>query len=508
MNSEAQTTAGLKHSAIGAAWWTGAQNVLDEGLRFAFFLVLARLLTPTVFGLMALAGVYLAVVNLFVEQGLAKALVQREALRADHLDTAFWCQLLLALLFFALGFALAGPIAAGLDQPALAPVLQTLALLTPLSALNAVQVAQLERGFRARRIGVAKLAGTLGGGAAGVALALGGFGIWSLVAQQIVSMGLNVALVWSAGAWRPGTQLRLSALRELAAFSGGLFGVSALKLLKRQGDRLLVGVLLGPAALGVFSTAQRLIETITQVVVRPVSQLGLPVLSRMQGQTSALASAWRKMLQATVVAAFPICGVLFVLAPEIVALVLGPQWQSLTPALRILALLGAVQAVSMMNSALLLACGESLLRLRLNAVYLVVALALSAVSVRFGVEAVCAAAALAALAFLPFESRAVARLLGLPVRALLMPLTAAGLATLAMGAAMGLVKTLSIAGTGALPTAALALLAGAVVYSIVLHLVDPGLLALLREFVSHRPRRRMPAPSHPGPVATRSELER
>jgi O-antigen/teichoic acid export membrane protein len=147
----------LRTKAYSAAWWTVGRGAADEVLRVVFFVVLARLLSPEVYGLMALAMVYFAIVEVIAEQGFTRTLIQRAELRPEHLDTAFWCQAALSLLAFALGVLAAHPIARLLGQPQLAPVLQVLSVVTPLLVLNTVQLALLEREFRVNILAVTKL---------------------------------------------------------------------------------------------------------------------------------------------------------------------------------------------------------------------------------------------------------------------------------------------------------------------------------------------------------------
>ncbi len=469
---------------MGALWWTGAQNVVDEALRLAIFLVLARLLTPHVYGLMALVGVYLALANLIVEQGLARALVQREEIRPDHLDTVFWWQLALAALICTFGI-FAADVVAQLTDPSLAPVLRAMAFITPLIALNAVQLAQLERELRNKTIAVARLASSIVAGVIAIFLAANDFGIWSLAAQQLVAAALYAMLIWSRSRWRPGRRLSRRALAELSGFAGGLLGLGGLNLLRRQGDKFLIGIALGPAALGLYATAQRLLETLTQACVRPVSQLGLPLLSRFQGCADDLRVAYLRLLQIAAALAFPVFFGLFALAPEIVAAVLGARWQAMATPLRILSALGIFQAIYLVDGALILSQGTSLLRFKLTAVYVFLALALYALLAPLGIEAVCAGGVVAAFVFLPLELHVVRRQTGAAWREFFACLWPATAAATVMAASIFLLKRSAMAAWHDGTVFAVSVPVGAAIYLACLFGLSPIARRLAGEFIAH-----------------------
>jgi len=469
----------LKRSAIGAAWWTGAQNAADEALRLVIFLLLARLLSPHIYGLMALVGVYLAVVKLCVDQGFSRALIQREDLRPEHLDTAFWSQMAIALSLCAFGVVAATQIAAALRQPELAPVLRAMALLTPLQALNTVQLARFERDFQARRFAAATLGGSLAGGALALAMAQQGFGLWSLVAQQLGAAVINATIVWRLSSWRPRLRFSRTAFDDLFGFSRNLLGLSVLQFLAKQGDKLLVGLVLGPIALGLYATAQRLIETIVQVAVRPLSKLGLPVLSRLQSDPGGLCTAFHRLQQVTSALAFPVFAGLFALAPEIVALVLGPKWGPVAPLLSILAAMGAFHALALIDAALIVSQGHTLLRLKMNAVYLLGAFLVAFVFVHFGIEAMTVAVVAAAFVFLPFELRQALRIARGSAREMNSRLWPVVLASALMLAAMLSALAWPLAGLPGWERVALAAPLGALVYAAALAVASPSLVRWL-----------------------------
>ncbi len=480
--------ASLRTKAYRAAWWTVGRGAADEVLRLVFFVVLARLLSPEVYGLMALAMVYFTIVGVIAEQGFTRTLVVRAELRPEHLDTAFWWQLGLGLLAFALGVLVAHPIARLLGQPQLAPVLQALAVITPFFVLNTVQYALLQRDLRVNTLAVVKLASTLAGGVLGVTLALRGFGIWSLVAQQLAAGLLSAVVVWAVSGWRPGLLVRRAALRDLLGFSGSLLALSCLNLLKSQADKLIVGVFFGPASLGLYAVSRRLVDVLVSVFVRPISQLTLPVFARLQHSQDRARAAYALVVRGSTAFALPVFSGLFALAPEVVDMMLGPNWGEVSALIRILSLFGLCQMFLFVDGALILSLDGSFARLKLNSGYVLLRFVLLLVSAPYGLEALCASIVVSAFLFLPIELRQVDRLIGFRAREHVDAIWPAALSSLAMVGAIFAVKHSLLTGSPVWQVVLAGVLTGAVTYGACLFSISADMRRLAREMLAHRPR--------------------
>ncbi|HSH22200.1 MAG TPA: oligosaccharide flippase family protein, partial [Candidatus Caenarcaniphilales bacterium] len=198
--------------------WTIIDAWGRQLLGLVVFVVLTRLLDPVDFGLVALAAVFVAFVQILVDQGLGDALVQRRELTRAHIDTAFWVSLTTGAVLAVVGIVLAIPIAAFLGQPALQPLLQVLSLTFVLTALNSVQVALLRRELAFRSLALRTLVAIAGGGAVGITLAYLDFGPWALVGQQLGQAVLAVLVLWRTSPWRPTRQVSRTHFRELFSF--------------------------------------------------------------------------------------------------------------------------------------------------------------------------------------------------------------------------------------------------------------------------------------------------
>jgi PST family polysaccharide transporter len=197
-NGSAPAATELRAAAARGVGWSALQASASRLLSAVVFVLLARLLEPDAFGVVAVASVFVAFMTVLVDQGFSQALVQRPSLDREHLDTAFWANLAASAVVVALVVGAAGPVADLFDEPDLAPILRALSLALVASALGGVPTALLRRRLAFASLALRGLLSVAAGGVAGVAAALAGFGAWSLVIQLVVQAGVETAVVWSA----------------------------------------------------------------------------------------------------------------------------------------------------------------------------------------------------------------------------------------------------------------------------------------------------------------------
>ena len=335
--------------------WSAIERVSRMVLSFVVFACLARLLRPSDFGLVAVASIYMALLDVFVSQGLGTALVRRNEVTTGHLDTAFWVSLSAGLLVAALTLLGATVVAGLLSAPALVPILRTLAVLFPLSALGIVPAAILTREMAFERLALRSIVSGLLGGAAGVGAAWGGWGVWALVTQALVYSTVGTAALWLATPWRPGLRVSRGSMADLRAWALALMGNDILWFCSRKGDETVVAGGLGAAALGSYSVANKLSTICLEVLTVPIQTVAVPALSRIQTDGNRLAtgivegSVWGAAL------GWPAFVGLYILAPYVVPLLFGTQWSVAVPVLQVLCVGGILRVASVMHHPSLLA---------------------------------------------------------------------------------------------------------------------------------------------------------
>lgn len=427
----------IKEKAIQGVVWSAIQNWGSQVGSLVVFFVLARLLRPEDFGLVALANVFLAFMQLFLEQGFAQAVIQRENLEAEHLDTAFWVSLTLGGLLTVVGFSISGLAAGFFEQPALTPILQCFSLLFIISALSRVQQAILERQFAYRSIAVRWLVGMVLSGIVGITLALLGFGVWSLVWQQLIHETVGTIVLWWASDWRPGLKFSKLHLQQLFGFGINIIGFNFLNFFNTRVNDFLIGYFLGATALGYYSVAYRVLTVMTQLLVRTTRDVALPTFSRLQSDPERFRKAFYMATSLTSSVAFPTFLGMATLAPELALLLFGEQWLPTVPLLmQILAFMGILRAVTFFKSSVFIAMGKPSWWLWLAVLNVVLNLVGFAIAVRWGIMAVAVAYVIRGYIAFPFGQWAVSKLIHDPLLEYLRQFVAPLVGSVAMAAAM------------------------------------------------------------------------
>jgi PST family polysaccharide transporter len=410
------TSDAIARKAGRGAKWAVAQSAGKHLIDLLVFLLLAKLVAPGAFGLVATASALMVVLAVLVEMGLGEALVQRQTLEPAHANTAFWSVLGLAGLLALVLLGLAPFIAQAWGQTALTPILQALAPLCVLQAANVVPQALLQRELNFRPLAVRALAGSVAGGAMGLTLALHDAGAWSLVGQQLTQAGVAQIGLWLGTRWRPARQWSRSHAVELLRFSRSVLAARLLNVAASKADDLIVGLFLGPVALGFYSVACRMLLALEQLFSQGVDAVALSAFSRSQGQKDALRQLYLSATGIAAQLAFPVFGGLSLLAPELVAAVLGPVWAPSAPLLRVLLLAGLVQALMHFNHAVFKAAGRPDLSMRLAISSTTLNIITLLIAVRYGPVAVAVSYLLRCALIAPIGLVLACRMMELPLR--------------------------------------------------------------------------------------------
>ena len=232
-----------------------------------------------------------------------------------------------------------------------------LSILIVVEGLGIVQHALMERQLDFKRLALRSNLSVLLGGAAGIPLALAGAGVWALVAQQLVLETTLLVMMWLLNPWRPGLRFSRPHARELIGFSVSVFAANLAGFVNRRADALLMGIFWGPVAVGLYRLADRLVDVVLEVTMRPVGLVSLPVLSRLQDDPEKLREAVAKCLRTTLLFAVPVLLVVLAASDEIVA-VLGTDWEQAGIALQFLCLVGIGKAIAFFTGPVLFAANR------------------------------------------------------------------------------------------------------------------------------------------------------
>lgn len=422
--------------------WTVIETWGRQGINLAVFVVLARLLTPVDFGLVALAAVFVSLAQLLVDQGLGDALIQRPSLTERHLNTAFWVAISTGLLLTVAGLVLATPIAAMLGEPPLGPILQVLSLTFLLAAMSSIQIALLRRELAFAGLAVRALAAAVAGGVIGILLAVLGFGVWSLVAQQICATVVSVIVLWWARPWRPRLQFSPRHFRELFRFGIHVVGSDVLSWVTRNVDNLLIGAVLGTTQLGLYAVGYRILTMTQTMLLNVASKIAFPAFARLQGEPDRIRQAYFRVTRVASVVILPGYVGLALVAPELTVVLFGAQWEESGPVAAVLFLIGPLVALQGFSGSLLNAVGRPDIVFRFRLITSVTNVIGFIIAVSFGILAVAVAYVVRGYLLAPLMLRWMRRHAGVPIGESLAQLRGTAVASGWMAAVVLAVKLL------------------------------------------------------------------
>jgi O-antigen/teichoic acid export membrane protein len=414
-----EPAADLGRATARGAGVTLAGQVLRILLQLASTTVLARLLSPRDYGLLAVGLVVVGVGEVFRDMGLSTSAVRTPHLTRVQRDGLFWLNAAAGVLLGLLAFCAAPLVAAAFDQAVLTDITRALAFTFVLNGLAAQYRAGLTRDLRFGGLVVVDLVAPAVALGVAVAAAALGAGYWALVAQQLVQAAVVLLLLGVLARWLPGRPRRGVGLMPHLRFGGGLTGTHLLYYLGNNLDSIALGLFSGPAALGLYNRGFQLLMTPLNQVRSPASTVAVPVLARLQDDAERFGEYLRRgqlALGYTLVAGMALVAGA---AEPVVHLLLGSRWDAVAPVLTLLAIAGSAQTLAYVGSWVYLSRGLSGALLR----YTTVTLALNAVCIgtgsAFGVMGVASGYAVAAVLEWPLSIWWLSRVTVIPARALL-----------------------------------------------------------------------------------------
>jgi O-antigen/teichoic acid export membrane protein len=347
----------LRYRAARGLKWQVLEVVGRQLLSLAVFTTLTRLLQPTDFGLIGLVTAYLAFINMFVDQGIGTALVQRHDLRPEHLDAAFWFNLGCAIAMCGVTVAMAESLASVAGEPRIAPLLRWASVGMIINAAGAVQASLFIKGIDFKHLTFRTLLGNSIGGGIAIAMALSGLGVWALIWQQLIAALVAVAYLWKVSEWRPLARFSLTHLRQLMTVSTSVFATSLLWTFSSRIDQFVIGRFGGAAVLGQYVVGIRLSDMARAALQEPIAAVSMPTLSSVQQDYARLRNALYKAMELHAAVCFAVFGGLAAVAPSVVPLVFGQQWTAGGGILQVVAFYSLGVALSALYHPALLASG-------------------------------------------------------------------------------------------------------------------------------------------------------
>jgi O-antigen/teichoic acid export membrane protein len=325
-------------SFLNALKWSYTASWGEKGFSALFTVFLAGLLGPRDFGTVSIAVIYIGFLQMFLDQGFMAALIQKKNLEPEHLDAVFWMDQALSIFLVGVSILLSGWWAAKNHAPEIAMIISVLSFSIPIQGLAAVQGAILNREMDFRGLSIRSNVAVLASGLVGIAMALAGFRVWALVGQQLARDSTAMVLLWKLSPWRPRFEFSWKHLKELTSFSVSNFIAQLGIFADQQAASVVLGLLFGPVAVGLYRIADRVTSSIATMATSSIQAVSLPEFSRLQDNPEELHKSALTCIRLSSAITLPaLAGVAAVSVPLMATI--GPKWLPAAGVLRILSVL-------------------------------------------------------------------------------------------------------------------------------------------------------------------------
>lgn len=380
----------LKQRAVKGVAWTAIDQATYIGLNFVIGVILARMLSPEEFGLLAMIAVFNAIAQAFLDSGFGAALIRKPEIQESDRSTAFYFNIIAGVVLFGVLFLAAPLIAQFYKQPILTGLVRWEGFLLVIAGFNIVQQAQLTRDLRFKAKAIIRASSTLLSGLAGIAAAFKGAGVWSLVIMHIAFNAVSLVMLWVFSPWRPRSGWSRDSFRYLWGFGSKMLASSVIDRIYGQIYPMVIGKFFSAASLGQYSRASQYAQLPSHTVTNVLQQVTFPVLSKMQDDNERLGVNYRRILRFSAFVVFPVMLLMAALAKPMVVVLVTDKWLPCVPYLQLICLASMWFPVHAINLNLLQVKGRSDLFLRLEIIKKLIVTVVMFCSIPFGIIGMCA----------------------------------------------------------------------------------------------------------------------
>ncbi len=486
MEANAAAPETLTRKALVGTSWSALSNIIRQAFSFGSVAVLARLLGPSVYGLMGMATLVLSFLANFRDLGTATAIIQRPQVSKRLLSSLFWVNCGLGVVLAGAGFFAAVPAAAFFHEPKLVPLLRWISLSFCVTTIGAVPNSVLVRKMAFDKIAIADCVSVLIGYSLSIPCAFAGLGVWSLVAGSLATFTCATVLYMALCGWRPSLEFDPAEIRSVTGFSLNLAGFGMVNYFARNADNVVVGRALGSVQLGYYQMAYTLFLLPIQNISSLIGQVLNPAFSRIQNEDARFRSAYIRGSMLIALISFPVMAGLGVVADPFIRTLLGAKWIPVIPVLQILVPVGIFQSVHGTVGQIFIGKGRTDWMFRLGLYASVMYVASFLVGVRWGMRGVASAYAIAYFVFVLYPGlRFPFKLIGLTVGEFMRHLLPQIAITLGMAAVCaGWLMALSSLGVSNVLARLLStVLIGAAVYVAAMLIIRPAVIGHLEEVI-------------------------
>ena len=348
----------LTKDFISGFSWEITGKIIGQGVGFLVTLVLARLLSPGDFGMLALVNVLIAIASVLIDMGFGSSLVQKAVVCEEHYSAVFVVNAVIGLCLTGATILISAPFARFFGNELLRPIVLATSPIFIITALGSVARTKLYREQNFAALNLSIICGTVVGGIIGILMAVNGFGVWSLVAQSLVNAATVTTYTYACARWFPSARFRLVYIKELWGYSSRIFAATIVGVVFGQLDKLLIGKLSKPAQLGYYYRAKSLESVIQTVLPQSVLSAVFPSLSSLQNDNQRFLAVVKKLFSVLTYISIFLSGLFYLTSHDLILLLFSDKWLPSVSFFRIITLSIFVYPLSALTNAILASKGH------------------------------------------------------------------------------------------------------------------------------------------------------
>ena len=379
----------LKTKTVQGIIWSTLERFSVQGIQFVVMIIMARMLTPNDYGLVGMLAVFIAVSQSLVDSGFSQALIRKQDRTETDNSTVFYFNLVVGLILYGILFVSAPFIADFYNEPQLVAITRVIGLSILFNSLVVVQRALLTIKIDFKTQAKAALTAAISSGIIGIWMAATGYGVWSIVAQQLINLGVNVLLLWILSHWRPQWVYSWKSFHELFGFGSKLLASGLIETLYRNIYLIVIGKVFSATDLGYYTRAHQFTDFPSSNLTGIIQRVTYPVLCSIQNENVRLADVYRRFLRISAFVIFPLMMGLAAVAEPLVLTLLKEQWLFTATLLSIICFSMMWYPIHAINLNLLQVKGRSDLFLKLEIYKKIVGVVILCITIPLGLVAMC-----------------------------------------------------------------------------------------------------------------------
>lgn len=374
----------LSQQAVGGVLWAGVEKIGSKAINFITTIFLARILLPEDFGIVAMIAIFFAVSMILVDSGFSQALIREDEISENDKATTFYINLLTALILFGLLWFLAPLISQFFEEAILIDLTRFMAFIPIFFSLSIIQRAYYSHKINFRTQAKISLIAALISGIAAITMAFWGYGVWAIAAQQVSMALITTILFWIVNPWIPKGFINKDSFKRLFGFGSNLMAASLINVFFNEIYKVIIGRMYNSQLLGFYAQAEIVKNVVSKNLIDVMVRVTYPALSKIKDDLVRLKDGYRKIIQVISIIIFPAMAGLILVAEPMIITIIGEKWRDTIPVLQVLALMGFIHHLHVINLNVLKVIGRSDLLLKITIIKKVGAVIAIIIGITYG----------------------------------------------------------------------------------------------------------------------------